>query len=395
MNTNAIWQAIQGQYEDAVAIRRHMHRHPELSFKEFETTTFLKHILRDAGIELLDNPLETGVLARVKGKKSGGKRLFLKADIDALPLKEETGASYCSLNTGVMHACGHDMHTAILVSVLKLLKRHEDTFGGEVTAFFQPGEELLPGGARKLVDTGFFETHLPDMAMALHTLPEMDSGTIGYCPGNYMASGDEVYITIKGKGGHAGLPHTVADPVYAAAQVVGALQQVVSRNAPPGIPTVIAFGKISGGTTMNIIPNEVKLEGTFRTFNEHWRAKGRERIREIVDNTARAAGTKAHVNIVEGYPTVYNNPELTRRFAEQTGEIIGKLHIKEMDRRMTTDDFAVFSQLFPSVYFRLGTHNSAWPEKKSLHSTLFDIDERAMINGIATMFWNVIQFQEE
>lgn len=385
-----IWEEARGVYDEAVAVRRRLHKHPELSFKEYDTTQYLKSLLQDAGIELLDNPLETGLAARIRGEKPGKQRVLLKADIDALPLQEINDVSYRSEVDGVMHACGHDMHTALLVAVLKILKKMQAELPGEVIAIFQPGEELLPGGARKYADSGFFEQYPPDVALAMHAMPDFNSGTAGFHPGNYMASGDEVYITITGKGGHAGLPHTVADPVYAAAQVVTALQQVTSRNAPPEIPTVIAFGKIAGGTTMNIIPDNVELEGTFRTFNEQWRVKARERIEQIARLTAEAAGTTAEVNIVEGYPTLFNHPETTNKVMQWAREAIGELHVVDMNKRMTTDDFAVFSQLFPSVYMRLGTHNPHWNEKRSLHAANFDIDERTMYNGVAVMTWSIV-----
>ena len=375
-------------FSEVVKLRKHLHKHPELSFQEYETSRFVAEQLGIYGIS--SNPVAgTGLIARIDGKKKIKKRsVALRSELDALPVQEETGLPFRSVNKGIMHACGHDVHTACLLGAARIIKELEKEFPGTVYLVFQPGEESLPGGAKKMMDEDLFSGDKPDLIIAQHVLPELDAGYAGVRPGLYMASGDEIYITVTGEGGHAAMPHTTTDTVVAMAQVVVALQQVSSRFAPPQIPTVLSFGKLIANGATNVIPPEVILEGTFRTMDEKWRARAHELITGIATKTAESLGAACRVEIRKGYPLLYNDPVQTGVIKELMSEYLGPERVADLPIRMTTEDFAWFAQRYPAVFCRLGT---GMPDKK-LHAPDFDIDEKALLTGSGLMAWLAMSF---
>lgn len=353
INRELLKQQIEASYQWAVERFCHLHQHPELSFQEFETSKYISSTLSEIGIPHVTGVAGTGILATIEGGKEG-KAIGLRADIDALPIIEETKIPYASRNNGVMHACGHDMHTTSLLLAAKLLWQHKAEIAGTIYLLFQPGEECFPGGASLVLQSGILDDKNITAFAALHVSPEIECGKVGLRPGMYMASGDEIHLEIKGKGGHAALPHTLDDTVLAASSVVVALQQLVARVGDTRVPSVLSIGKFIANGATNIIPSTVKLEGTFRTMNEEWRAKAHERITEIVEATAKAHHTQAVVDIKKGYPCLVNNPKLTQEVRKAFIDTLGADNVIDLDIRMTTEDFGFISNRYPSVFFRLG-----------------------------------------
>lgn len=377
---------------DLVAIRQHLHQHPELSFEEFQTSEFLKNQLKNAGISFVDGWVKTGILATVDGFESG-KTVALRGDMDALPIQEENQVSYASVNSNVMHACGHDVHSACLIGAGLILQRLKDYFKGTVQLVFQPGEEKLPGGAKLMLEAGLFEKQAPEAMFALHVFPQLPAGHLGFRSGMYMASTDELYFTVRGKGGHAAMPHQVKDPVLAASAFVVELQQIASRLAPPTTPTVLSIGKMqtNGGAT-NVIPDEVRLEGTFRTMDEQWRAEAHQHIERIALSVGSAHGVTIVTDIRKGYPVLSNDKALTDRAQLAAEAMWGTDKIHPLEMRMTAEDFAWFAQEFPACFFRLGTNSPEGKYSAGVHTSNFDIDENAIAVGAATMAWLAIDF---
>jgi amidohydrolase len=334
-------------------------------------------------------------VATIKGNLQGNKVIALRADMDALPIEELNTASYKSRNPGVMHACGHDAHSASLIGTAITLDKLKDFFGGSVILIFQPGEEKAPGGASLMLKEGIFETTKPDIMIAQHVLPSLKSGMVSFGSGPMMASSDEIYLTVKGKGGHAAVPDHLDDTVLAASQIIVALQQVVSRNASPFSPTVLSFGKVTASGAVNVIPSEVRIEGTLRTMDEKWRKKAIEKIKQIARSVAAGMNTTCDINILGGYPVMKNDPDLTARSINFATEFLGKDKIARMDPRMTAEDFAFYAELVPSTFYRLGT---ADPKKKissGLHTPDFDIDESALKTGMGLMAYLAVSFLQE
>jgi amidohydrolase len=376
-------------YEEIVNVRRHLHQNPEISFQEHETCRFISEKLKEYDIEF-KIVAETGIRARITGKKkaSEGRCIALRAELDALPIQEETGLPYSSVRPGIMHACGHDIHAACLLGSARIIKSMEKEFSGTVLLIFQPGEESLPGGAKKMLDEGLFEHEEPDLIIAQHVLPELNAGEAGLRSGLYMASGDEIYIDVTGEGGHGAMPHLTIDTVAAMSQIVVALQQISSRIAPPHIPTVLSFGKFIANGATNVIPREVNLEGTFRTMDETWRAKAHEKITDIATKTAAALGAGCRVEIRKGYPVLYNDPAGTSQVRQLMEEFLGKDKVQDLPLRMTTEDFAWFAGKYPAVFYRLGTGMPG----KMLHSPFFDADERILLTGTGLFAWFALSF---
>lgn len=370
-------------------IRQHIHSHPELSFEETETAAYVSRKLTEWGIPHQTGIAGTGIVALLEGRDPGKKCIAIRSELDALPITELNEVPYKSRNEGVMHACGHDVHTTCLLGVAKVLLDVRAEWEGTVKLIFQPGEEKHPGGGSLMIAEGVLENPKVDAVLALHVYPHLPSGMVGFREGQYMASADEVYITVKGKGGHAALPHTTIDPVVTAAQILVALQQVVSRKAPAAVPSVLSFGKIAGGHVGNVIPDEVRLEGTFRTMNEKWRAEAHQLIEQVAKNTAAAFGATAEVSIPKGYPSLINDPGLTGKVRALAADFLGADKIHTLDLRMTADDFAYYSQAVPGCYFRLGTNKNNDTFTASVHNARFDIDEPAMLTGIGAMSWIV------
>lgn len=372
---------------DITAIRRHLHAHPELSFKEFETHNFISEKLTEFGIDHVRNFGGTGITGQINGAGKKLKTICLRADIDALPIHESNSVDYASKNPGVMHACGHDVHSASLLGTLKLLKTFQNELKYNVKFVFQPGEEKLPGGAKLMIEAGLLKNPKPEFMIGQHVFPSLEAGKLGFRSGMYMASSDEIYMTIKGKGGHAGTPHLNIDPVLITAQVIVALQQLVSRNSNPNTPSVLSFGKVIANGATNVIPGEVKIEGTFRTMDEKWRKEAHRLIYEIAQNTAKASGGHCEINILKGYPFLVNDPKTTDFAKEKAIEFLGNKNVVELEPRMASEDFAWYSQQVPSCFYRLGTGNVKRGITSNVHTPTFDIDEDALETGMGFMVW--------
>ena len=376
--------------EDVVAIRRHIHANPELSYQEYETARYVAKQLRQLGLEPTEGVAETGLTCLIEGKNPQKRTVALRGDMDALPILEANDIPYKSKNDGVMHACGHDVHTACVLGAARILTSLKDQFEGTVKLIFQPGEEKNPGGASLMIKDGALENPAPDAIYGQHVMPYIPTGKVGFREGQYMASADEVYLTIKGKGGHAALPDKVVDPITIAAQIITALQQVISRNADPKSPTVLSFGKIEGGHAQNIIPDEVKLAGTFRALDEEWRFKAHDRITNIAKGIAQGMGGDCDVNIDVGYPYLTNNPEATQIARSGAEAYLGAENIVDLDLWLGAEDFAFYSHIKPSCFYRLGTGNEAKGTTQGVHTNNFNIDEEAIELGIGLMAWIAI-----
>ncbi len=371
--------------------RRHIHQNPELSFQEYETANFIEQRLRELGLEPR-RMANTGVVALIKGEKAGNKVVGLRADMDALPITEVHGRSYRSRNEGVMHACGHDVHSASLLGAAELLTRMKSEFGGTVKLVFQPGEEKVPGGASMLIAEGVLEEPKVDVMIGQHVMPQMDAGSVGFRPGLYMASTDEIYMTVKGKGGHGAMPHFNIDTVLITAHLIVALQQVVSRAANPAVPSVLSFGKVEALGATNVIPNEVYVEGTFRTLDEEWRARAHEKIRSIAEGLAESMGGSVDLEIRKGYPFLKNDPDLTARCTGYAQEYMGNPEsVKPLDIWMAAEDFSFYSQQVPSCFYRLGVRNEEKGIVHSVHTPAFDIDETALPDGAGLLAYMAIR----
>jgi len=382
-------------YPQVVAYRRHLHQNPELSFVEYQTSAYIK-----SQLQLMDIPFEevltTGVVAWVEGKVSQStKAIVLRADIDALPIKEENKLDFSSQADGVMHACGHDFHTANLLGVAHILKSLVHEFSGRVLLLFQPAEERIPGGAKGVIDSGILDQlggNNISAVFGLHVSPQLNTGQIGVCAGRFMASSDEIYLKIKGKGGHAAEPHRAIDPIMVAVQLLSALQQVVSRKSNPATPSVLTFGKIVGNGAANVIPDEVSLEGTFRTMDETWRAEALQHIKLMVKQSTQMLGAQAELEIRNGYPVLLNNEALATWFKEQMGLYFGKEKVQEIPQWMAAEDFAYYSHRYPALFFLVGIKNEQQRLQYGLHNAKFDLDEQAFLGAMQAMALSALTF---
>ncbi|MBV6439518.1 MAG: amidohydrolase [Haliscomenobacteraceae bacterium CHB4] len=386
-------QLLARQYHaGVVANRRHLHTHPELSFQEVQTGKFVAGRLAELGIEHKHGMAGNGVVALIKGKKPKKRVVALRGDMDALPIPEANKVPYKSQNEGVMHACGHDVHTSSLLGTARILHELREQFEGTVKCIFQPGEERLPGGASMMIAEGVLENPRPASIFGQHVHPPLRAGMVGLKSGIYMASADEIYVTVKGRGGHGAMPHECIDPIAIAAQLIVTLQQIVSRYADPAVPSVLTFGKINsiGGAT-NVIPNEVKLEGTFRTMHEKWRAEAHKRMKKMAESVAKSMGAACEFNILKGYPVLYNHDALTARTKQWAIEFLGNDKVVDLPLRMTAEDFAYFSQVLPACFYRLGTGNPERGITSPIHTDTFDVDESALETGVGLMAWLAIK----
>lgn len=372
---------------EVIAIRRHLHMHPELSFREEETAAFIAGKLDEMGIPFTAGLAKTGIVAMIEGKDPGSGTIALRADMDALPILEQNEVEYRSGNEGVMHACGHDAHMASLLGAARILNQLREHFSGSIKLIFQPSEENYPGGAKVMIEEGVLEDPRPAAIFGQHVFPELDAGKVGFRPGKYMASTDEIYLTVKGKGGHGAIPDQVIDPVLIASHIVIALQQIVSRKSKPVMPTVISFGMISSDGKTNIIPDEVRLEGIMRTFDEDWRSRIKEEVSRIAKGIAESMGGSCEVLIEQGYPAVVNHEQLTLRARERAVEYLGEEKVSDLEMRMTAEDFSYFAQELPGCFYRLGTRNEEKGFTSNLHSATFDLDESSLETGMGLMAW--------
>jgi amidohydrolase len=391
-------QKLAEQFQDEfIQIRRYLHSHPELSFKEHETSFFILSWLQNLGLEPV-KMADTGVVVTIEGAKKGAKSqsrtIALRADIDALPLNEMNNIPYKSRTENVMHACGHDAHTASLLGAAKILTEIRDEFSGTVKLIFQPAEEKLPGGAITMIEQGVLENPKPRSIFAQHVIPEIPTGKVGFKSGKYMASTDEIYIRITGKGGHAAIPWNVVDPVIIASHLIIGLQQIVSRYAKSTMPTVLSFGKVIANGSTNIIPDDVFIEGTFRTFDEDWRSEAHKKIKSITNNLVKSFGGKAKIEIRKGYPNLVNNPKLTEKARSYAVEYLGAENVLDLDMRMTAEDFSYFSHEIPACFYRLGTGNEAKGTTYPLHNSSFNVDEEALKTGMGFMAYLAVKSLE-
>ena len=376
MLKNRIQELAAGVLESTIQNRRHLHAHPELSFQEHKTVAFVAAKLDELGIAY--KPMaNTGLVALITGDKPSDHVVALRADMDALPIQEANEVAYKSTHAGVMHACGHDAHTASLLGTAAILQQLKAEFGGTIKLIFQPAEELLPGGANQMIKEGVLENPKPQAVLGQHVMPFIETGKVGFRSGKYMASTDELYVTVNGKGGHAAQPQQNIDPVMITAQILVSLQQIISRTANPNIPSVLSFGKVQANGATNVIPNEVKLEGTFRTMDEAWRAEAHTRMKKMAEGIAESMGGTCEFEIKKGYPFLVNEEKLTAAAKQYAQEYLGKENVLDLDIWMAAEDFAYYSQVTDACFYRLGTRNEAKGITSSVHTPTFDIDENA------------------
>jgi amidohydrolase len=376
--------------KETVAIRRHIHSNPELSYQEFNTAEFVSSRLKEFGLKPQQGIAGTGIVALIEGKNPSKKIVALRADMDALPIQETTQTDYKSKNPGVMHACGHDVHTASLLATAKILSELRNEFEGTVKLIFQPGEEKNPGGASIMIKEGVLQNPAPVSIIGQHVMPLIAAGKVGFREGMYMASSDEIYLTVIGKGGHGATPELAIDPVVIASHIILGLQQIISRNASPKQPTVLTFGRIFADGATNIIPSEVKIAGTFRALNETWREEGLVKIKKMAEGIAESMGGKCVVDISRGYPYLENNPELTRRIRHAAEAYLGKENVVDLDVTLGSEDFAYYSHQVPASFYRLGTRNESKGITSYVHTPTFDIDEDALSIGPGLMAWMAV-----
>ena len=375
--------------EEFIAVRRQLHAHPELSYEEYETSAFIQQQLKAYNIPFTIMAT-TGVVGIIEGRNPTSKVIALRADMDALPIVEENDVAYVSTKTGVMHACGHDVHTTCLLGAAKILSQTKDEWDGTIKLIFQPGEEKNPGGASYMIRDGVLENPAPQKIFALHVHPGMEVGTFSFRGGMVMASADEIYISIKAKGGHAAAPQFTADTILIASHLIISLQQIVSRNNNPFNPSVLSITSFQGGNTTNVIPSEVKLMGTFRAMDEEWRLKAHELIKKQTIELVAAMGAEASIHIDVGYPFVLNNEALCAAAHKNAALFAGDQQVSETELRMGAEDFAYYSHKIPACFFRLGAGNKAKGISSGVHTPTFDIDEAAIEQGMGMMAWLAI-----
>lgn len=387
-----IKERVDAYYEETVAMRRHLHANPELSFQEEKTARYIAGQLTAFGVSHEVSIAGTGVVALIKGKNPDKKVVALRADIDALPITEANEVPYKSKNEGIMHACGHDVHTTALLGAARILQELNDDFEGTVKLIFQPGEEKLPGGASLMIKAGALENPRPQSIFGQHVHPPLAAGKVGFRAGMYMASADELHVSVRGKGGHGAMPHQNIDPILIASHLLVALQQIVSRHANPLIPSVLTFGKINstGGAT-NITPEEVRLEGTFRTLNEAWRFEAHQKMKQMAEQIAIGMGGTCDFEVEVGYPMLYNEERLTAKARTYAEEYLGKENVVALPMRLTGEDFAYYSQVMPACFYRLGTGNEQRGITSSVHTPTFDVDEEALRTGVGLMVWLAVR----
>ncbi|MBN8696694.1 MAG: amidohydrolase [Bacteroidetes bacterium] len=397
---NNIKALAKGLNQEMISIRRHLHAHPELSFEEYNTSNYIASKLKEYGIPYTQGIVKTGIVALIEGKNPTKKVIALRADMDALPINETNTCDYISKHPGIMHACGHDVHTASVLGTAKILNELKNEFEGTIKLIFQPGEEKLPGGASLMIKEGVLENPKPTTMFGQHVFPSMEVGKVGFRNGMYMASTDELYMTVKGKGGHAAMPADYNNPLLIASKILLELNKEFMVQAPaystleadnkPKPPTVLAFGKIIGNGATNVIPDEVKIEGTFRTMDEEWRAAAHSKMKRIAEEVAKEMNGTCEFRVEKGYPFLVNDEQTTNTARASAIEYLGKENVEELPLRMTAEDFAFFSQQVPSCFYRLGTGNKVKGITSGVHTSTFDIDEAALEIGAGLMAWVAI-----
>lgn len=383
-------KALSQKYKDEfIQIRHHLHANPELSYVEFQTSKYIQEKLTSYHIPF-EIKAQTGVIGLIEGRNPTSKIIALRADMDALPITEENDVVYKSKNNAVMHACGHDVHTTCLLGAAKILSETKNEWEGTIKLIFQPGEEKNPGGASLLINEGVLENPAPEKIFALHVHPGLEVGEFSFRGGMVMASADEIYITIKAKGGHAAAPQLTADTILIASHLIISLQQIISRHNNPFNPSVLSITSFQGGNTTNVIPSEVKLMGTFRAMNEEWRFKAHELIIKQTEELVHAMGATAEIKIDVGYPFVLNNEALSKAAMVQAKKYAGDNKVSETELRMGAEDFAYYSHKIPGCFFRLGVGNKEKNITSGVHTPTFNIDENAIEHGMGMMAWLAI-----
>ncbi|WP_345950573.1 M20 family metallopeptidase [Mucilaginibacter sp. PAMB04274] len=390
MMKEQIQELSQKIFKDVVANRRHLHANPELSFHEVATSAYVASKLDELNIPYV-RMADNGIVGLLKGNKPSDQVVALRADMDALPITEANDVPYKSQNTGVMHACGHDVHTSSLLGTATILTSLKDQFGGTVKLIFQPAEEKLPGGANLMIQEGVLENPKPQAVLGQHVMPLIDAGKVGFRAGKYMASTDEIYVTVKGKGGHGAQPQQNIDPVIITAHILTALQQVVSRFADPKSPSVLSFGKVIANGATNIIPNEVYLEGTFRTMDEKWRSEAHIRMKKMAEGIAESMGGSCEFNIMRGYPFLINEEKLTASVRGYAEDYLGKENVLDLDIWMAAEDFAYYSQVADACFYRLGTRNESRGITSAVHTPTFDVEESALTVSTGLMAYMALK----
>ncbi len=390
MMKEQIQELSQKIFGDVVSNRRHLHANPELSFHEVATSAYVASKLDALGIPYV-RMADNGIVGLLSGSKPSNQVVALRADMDALPITEANDVPYKSTNTGVMHACGHDVHTSSLLGTATILSSMKDQFGGTVKFIFQPAEEKLPGGANLMIQEGVLENPKPQAVIGQHVMPLIDAGKVGFRAGKYMASTDEIYVTVKGKGGHGAQPQQNIDPVIITAHILTALQQVVSRFADPKSPSVLSFGKVIANGATNIIPNEVYLEGTFRTMDEQWRQEAHRRMKKMAEGIAESMGGSCEFNIMKGYPFLINEEKLTASVRAHAEDYLGKENVLDLDIWMAAEDFSYYSQVADSCFYRLGTRNESRGITSAVHTPTFDVEESALAVSTGLMAYMALK----
>ena len=377
---------------ELIGIRRHLHQNPELSFEEYNTSKYVANKLKEIGLEVHEGVAGTGIVGILKGNNPNKKTIALRADMDALPIQEQNSCDYKSQNKGVMHACGHDVHTTSLLGTASILYSLKEHLEGTVKFIFQPGEEKLPGGASQMIKEGVLKKpEVVEHITGQHVMPLIEVGKVGFRSGMYMASADEIYLTVKGKGGHAACPELNVDSVLIASHIIVALQQIISRNSAPKIPSVLSFGKIIANGATNVIPDKVEIAGTFRAMNEEWRKDAHEKIKNMAEGIATSMGATCEVNIIKGYPYLENNPQLNEANRTSAEEYLGKENVEDLDLWLGAEDFAFYSQEIPASFYRLGVRNEAKGITSTVHTPTFDVDENCLEIGSGLMAWVTIK----
>lgn len=381
---------VEDYYEEILSHYKHLHQYPELSFHEKETSGYIQKYLKEMNIPFRPNIGGYGILAWIEGKDPKSKTIALRADMDALPIKEENDIDFKSKNEGVMHACGHDTHTTSLLMAAKIINELKDSITGTILFIFQPGEEKHPGGAKLMLEDGIFDTYAPDLIVAQHAYIDYEAGSVGFESGVVMASADEVHIKIKGKGGHGAIPHDLNDTVLAASQVIVSMQQVVSRRSNPFKPIVLSFGKFIADGATNVIPNDVTLAGTLRCMDEDERKKVKPVIIDIARHTAAAYGCECDIEVYDGYPCTFNDEKVTTMMKGFAKEYLPEEKVMGLPKRMTAEDFGFFSQKYPSTFYRFGVKGKS--PISGLHTPTFLIEEESLKTSVGIMAYLGIKY---
>ncbi len=390
ITTTHIKELVRRDLSGITGIRHYLHAHPELSEQEKNTAAYISGLLDEWGLEHQTGVGGYGITGLIKGKNPDKKVIALRADMDALPITEKNDVPYKSLTSGVMHACGHDVHMSCLLGAVKILRELRHEFEGAIKYIFQPAEELAPGGALRMIEDGVLENPAPALICGQHVFPELEAGQLGFKSGIYMASSDEITLTVHGKGGHAALPDTYDNTVLTAAKILVELEQTMEDNRPPEIPSVLAFGKIAGDGAYNIMPDKVVIQGILRTFDENWREQALRLMEETAKKTAASSGTECDVFIRKSYPVLVNDEKVTETARKAAIEFVGEANVKELQPRTTVEDFARYTQLIPGCFYRLGIANHKKGIASNLHSATFDVDESSLETGTGFMIWNAL-----